>query len=267
MDFSRRLEFDEIRCIQLDILKNVHDFCVDNNIRYFMSYGTLLGAVRHKGYIPWDDDIDIVMPRPDYNKFEKIYNEKQSEYKFLTNDIDKDFLYTFGKVCDIKTKIIENINFVSDIGINIDVFPIDGFDEDINFKKQYTLAKLQSKGLYIKYRPGRSLINKILYRIYKMIFTRSTQRMIVRKMIKIAKNTDYDLTDKVIQISTGHKMNKPLDKSVFEEKCLIEFEGNLFFAPQNYDEYLTSLYGDYMQLPPKEKQVTHHTYEAYEREV
>ena len=118
----KEIKNDELRTIQLDILQNVHDFCMKHDIKYTLAYGTLLGAVRHGGYIPWDDDIDIAMLRPDYERFMQEY--KNDIYKFTECRLDKDVHIGFGKVEDTRTIVIEGGN-TKNLGVSIDVFPID----------------------------------------------------------------------------------------------------------------------------------------------
>ena len=118
----KEIGLKELRDLQLDILQNVHDFCVAHGIHYSLAYGTLLGAIRHKGYIPWDDDIDIAMLRPDYEKFMREY--KDEVYRFCECRLDKDIHIGFGKVEDTRTIIIEAGN-TKNLGVTIDVFPID----------------------------------------------------------------------------------------------------------------------------------------------
>ena len=100
-------DISEIRAIQLDIMQDIHDFCEQNSIRYFLCAGTLIGAIRHNGYIPWDDDIDIMMPRPDYDRFMDIYNSKGGYYKFIDHKINNKYALPFGKVYDDRTILDE----------------------------------------------------------------------------------------------------------------------------------------------------------------
>lgn len=109
---------------QLDILNTVATFCEKENINYVLFYGTLLGAVRHHGFIPWDDDVDIAMPREDYKRFMDSF--PMDKYLCLCNEKDRTFPYSYGKVNRLDTKLIEVSNLIYDLGINIDIFPIDG---------------------------------------------------------------------------------------------------------------------------------------------
>ncbi|MFR5682857.1 MAG: phosphorylcholine transferase LicD [Clostridia bacterium] len=123
------MSLEEIKSIQLDILSQVANYCDRNGLRYFLAYGTLLGAVRHKGYIPWDDDIDIMMPRPDYMQFINSFNNEKCALRVGSHYLDKNYPYVIAKVYDTSTLCKENIDVEYSIGINIDVFPIDGLPE------------------------------------------------------------------------------------------------------------------------------------------
>ena len=120
----KKLTLDEVKKIQLEILAYIDSFCKKNNISYFINYGTLLGAVRHKGFIPWDDDIDISMDREHYNMFIEKFNQDSSKYKILSLDTDKAYFNNFIKVVDTTTKIVDNRNYKTfSCGVCFDIFP------------------------------------------------------------------------------------------------------------------------------------------------
>lgn len=126
----KKLTLDEVKKIQLEILAYIDSFCKKNNISYFINYGTLLGAVRHKGFIPWDDDIDISMDREHYNMFIEKFNQDSSKYKILSLDTDKTYFNNFIKVVDTTTKIVDNRNYKTfSCGVFVDIFPMDKFND------------------------------------------------------------------------------------------------------------------------------------------
>ena len=134
----RKIDEDELKSIELDILKDVANFCDENGLRYYLCGGTLLGAIRHKGFIPWDDDIDIIMPRPDYIKFAELYNKRDSPYRTDSLLTDKNWTSAFAEVQDTRTiKIYSDFSLPQERGVSIDLFPIDGAPENEAERKRF----------------------------------------------------------------------------------------------------------------------------------
>lgn len=255
------LTLEELKKLQFDILSNVDSFCKENNLRYSLAYGTLLGAVRHKGFIPWDDDIDIWMPRADYDVFRKKY--KHSRY-FVVDKFDN-IMLPFGKVCDNQTKLIENANYSFSPGVFIDIFPIDNLPSNIRDAQS---IKVKIRTLYrlksikeIRYNKSRSVVKNILLAIlkasiallsYKSILERISKLMLKAKPYESMYLTDYNDYEKDVRIPLGS----------FESLIELPFEGKMFSCIANYNDVLTSSYGGYMKLPPVEKRVSHHAYVA-----
>lgn len=259
----RIIEFNELKKIQLEILKYIHKFCIRNEIRYFLVYGTLIGAVRHRGYIPWDDDIDICMPRPDYERFLKLFNKNKSKYQIKAFELNNNFPYTFGKIEDLDTVLIEKTGYSFPIGVNIDVFPIDGVDNDHKLiKKQIFLRKLINLKTII-YSNERNLIKNIVLYVGKFLLLPVSLKFLVGKMVKKSKKYNYETADKVCILAMGTKLNKPIDKKVFEDHLLVKFEDDQFYIPIGYDVFLKSIFDDYMKLPPEEERKSHHAFKAY----
>lgn len=253
---KNKLTLQDYQKISLDILVDVAKFCEENSITYFLICGTLLGAVRHKGFIPWDDDIDIAIPRKEYIKFLEIY--KSDKYKLLRPNNGM-FFYT--KVYDTKTVVYEKMfdyKKIQPIGVSIDIFPLDGMINDkkianrIIKKSAFYETLLRMSNQPINYR--KKLINK-LYRIATRIIG---SKNLIRIIEEIDQKYDYNESDYVIRIkTTPNGINKPLPKSIYEiEKK--EFEGFMFNVPKGYDLWLKSFFGDnYMELPPEEKRTPH----------
>lgn len=265
MKEKRRIESEELKKIQLDILKEVDSFCRQNNIQYYLAYGTLLGAVRHGGYIPWDDDIDIVMPRPDYERFKKEFYNSNNDYEIRDHEIDSNFLYSTGKIEYKNSELKENVQNPSKLGVNIDVFVLDGIkanDQRVRNKlfcwnSLYNLKQVSPKKDRAAWKNIILVLGQILLKLVPLQF-------IVKRIIYISKAAcEYDKTNYICPLVLPLKRKNPIyEKEWF---CPIElyFEGEKFYAPQNYDAILTCLYGDYMKLPPIDEQVTHHDFKAY----
>ena len=256
---KREIQLNELKKIQLNILDAVNDFCRLNNITYYLACGTLLGAIRHKGYIPWDDDIDIVMPRPDYLKFLKTFKSENLEILSIYNNNKCPF--SFAKVMDIRTQIIESTNIKQVIGINIDIFPLDGLPTNIkssnwHFYKLMFYSKLcVVKTLNISKRHSfRKNISLFIAKIFTFFFP---------KMDKLGMKYDYTKCDYagilVFPVSPAER----LIKSNFKSGGTTEFCGKQYPIPVGYDTWMRNIYGDYMQLPPKNKQVSNHSFNAY----
>lgn len=257
----------ELKEIALGILSEVADFCEKNDIRYYLVCGTALGAVRHNGFIPWDDDIDIGMPRPDYERFAQMYHSEA--FPLYTNQRDKKYPYTFGKVCDSKTILIEkNIQKPYPMGVYIDIFPMDGLPDDPQKRKKHLsrvdwhLRVLSWKRISTQKKIGS--IHKIIQCIAKLVLAPIPISTLIRRFEKSLKRYDYESGKYVGHLVTRSywgKTEKP--REIFEPYYKHPFEDCEFRVPRDYHQYLTLEYGSYMELPPKEKQVTHHGFDAY----
>lgn len=256
------INIEECRKISLDILKSVADFCENNNITYFLACGTLLGAVRHKGYIPWDDDIDIMMPRPDYKKFLNEY--KDDHYKILYPSAGR--LY-YAKVYDDRTvKYEQDVDYrkYKPTGVDIDIFPLDGFINNENklkriYKKECfleMLLRLSNQPIFNRKNPIKA-INRIIPRIIG-------SKNIVKMIEKNAQTYDYDKNDYVVRMRwSPNGFTGILPKEIYEKEYM-KFEGKDYCVPKGYDKWLTNFYGDYMILPPEDKRITHRS-EIYKK--
>lgn len=267
----RELSVEEVRTVQLDILKAVDKWCRENNVNYYLIAGTLLGAIRHKGYIPWDDDIDICMLRTDFEKFLHNFNENRDDgYKVLHSCVDKQFPYEYAKVVDTRTKLVENTDVKYDIGVNIDLFIFDNID-DLKHTGKIS-SKIRIPALIIEwknmsYSKDRTLIKRAAFRIIKGIADSVSMYWCTKRIDEAAKTYKaYEDSQLLISGSTRWFNGTQIYRREWFADCAdVEFEGCLFKAPKNYDEVLKVLYGDYMQLPPVEQQITHHDFKAYER--
>ena len=265
----------EVQQVSLDILKDVHEFCDKNNIKYSLCGGTLIGAVRHNGFIPWDDDVDIVMPRPEYDKFIHTYKSEKG-YELFSPEIKrlKEVRLRISKVCDINKTVMDKGFYdwtEEEVGIGIDIIPADGAPDD-----EYTAMK------FIKdYRRKARLLNcyRVKYASFKSLKEQGNlfQRMVflvkkvigycvgpksINDIVSFQKKIDYNSTS---HFCAGVLYGKGewLPKSIFDKLVLHKFEDTAFYISSQYDQYLSSLFGNYMQLPPKEKQVSHEFYSYY----
>ena len=251
----------------LDILKWFNEICEENNLRYYLLGGTMLGAQRHGGFIPWDDDIDVGMPRSDYNKLAEILAKRNDEkYVLETPETEeKDFYYPFSKLYDTTTTLIENTKYKIKRGIYIDIFPIDGIGDSKeesmqNFKKitaRYNLLLSRIGGI----RKGRSFYKNIAVAAMRIVpnFIINNKKLL-RQLVKECSKKSFDECRWIGNLVGAWRFKECMPKEYMGTPTKIMFEGLSVYGVENPDAYLTSIYGDWRKLPPKEKQVTHHDF-------
>lgn len=265
----RRVEtIEELRQLQLGILDCVAKFCDEHQIKYWLDYGTLLGAVRHKGYIPWDDDIDISMMREDWEKFISVFNElnqnKRYEVHFIEND--PEFFYPFAKVYDTRTVMNELDSIGPDICVYIDVFIYDNVPDDEPslkrmLKKHSLYRKLHLLSEMAGINPKGNIIRKACVYILWQLLRLIPINYFSKRSLKEAQRYNSVRTKRAGNLAYG--VNNLFSIEGLQTQTEVEFEGRKFKAPSAYDELLTNEYGDYMQLPPVEERVGHHHTEVY----
>lgn len=257
------IDFDKLKKKELEILKSFIDVCKKMNLTYFIAYGTAIGAVRHKGFIPWDDDIDVCMPRSDYEIF--IKNAKNFlDEKYFIQTIQTDPLYAlnFAKLRDSSTTLVEK--HVIDIDINhgvfIDIFPLDGYKKGEN---KILDLRITSNPIFAQEDKNKitntinSFNQKLVYKIAETIPNKlktDLSKLALPKNVLSYENAEYVacLVDSFYII--------PIKKEIFGKGTTLKFEGLDVNLPENYDAYLKSIYGDYMKLPPKEQRKNHHNF-------
>lgn len=247
---------------ELDMLKLFISICDDNNLLYFAVGGTCLGAIRHKGFIPWDDDIDVALPRPDYDKFIKIAQGLMPKNYFLqTHNTDKDYRNDFAKIRDSSTTFIESSATKLKInhGVAIDIFPIDGTPADKkeidSLRKHKTRVKRYvAKDLVLANRP---LSKKVICKVASLLCHFSTSKML-NKLENRYRQFHYETSDIVICHGGAWGDKERCPKAQYGKGVFVDFEGIKVRVPEKYDEYLTQKYGDYMTPPPESQRKPHH---------
>lgn len=263
----KEINLEELKQIQLRILIIVHNYCTSNGINYSLSSGTLIGAVRHKGYIPWDDDIDIYMLRPDFERFEKEFSDPY--LRIMSPNSDAKCIYPYGKVYDSRTSLIENVdNNMDCMGVNIDVFVIDSVPDNIRERKRlFRKNKILEDILIfktIRFRKGRSILKNVCLFLGKLFFYPVSLRRIITNKFNLC--IPYNPSSKEIcNVMAGNGINACIPSNYMKNFMDINFEGRIFRCMEEYDKYLRLNYGDYMQLPPEEKRVSTHVFKAYWR--
>ena len=263
----RKLTTDMYKERVLNVLIKVDQICRENDFRYMICYGTLLGAVRHKGFIPWDDDIDIVMPRKDYYKIaDYIIAHPELGLNYIDIYNREDTIYYCAKVCDSATVVKESrFKPVQGYGAFIDIFPFDYIPDDERERAKYKKKALHWERIVqhsskTSIGKGKNLIHSIqIFFAYVYSHCFSTSQMI-HKMHNTFIENDKDKTEHI-----GIPFETAFITADFAETTELEFEGHMFLAPRNFTNVLKTFYGNYMELPPEDKRV-HHNIECYLRE-
>ena len=266
----RALTFEETKQIELGILSYFADFCERNGLRYFLAYGTLLGAVRHKGFIPWDDDVDVQMPRQDCERLIEIFNKgNNSPYRLIT-PYDKESYYTILKIIDTRTVKVEEGIKKPPLGIDIDIFPMDGMpNDDGEYEKWFRqLISCYEQHFVLQSNSGKTLKEKMKFILQKIqIFFQYgalKKERILKRAEKLHGRYPYTCCAKVGSIECCFdEIQYRLQKEWFDEYIYATFENAKFRIPIGYDNILRAIYGDYMQLPPESQRVTHHNNQRY----
>ena len=264
------IDLDSLKKIQIKILNYVTEFCEKNSINYWLDSGTLLGAIRHKGYIPWDDDIDIGMLRKDYDKFTELFGKENGNYEFVCYENTPDFYLPHGKVCDTSTILYEPDENGYKLAVNIDIFVYDNApDDDKELKKMFDRRDYLRKIYNIKMRKisfKKDFLKNVVRFIRKATYYIFCPGMkhadgAIKEMIKNSKKYADENTTRVGNFTAFSRTS--CNKRVFDSFINVTFEGREYKAPVGYDEWLRSFYGNYMELPPVEKRVSHHSFKAY----
>jgi lipopolysaccharide cholinephosphotransferase len=261
----KEIGLDEAKKIELEILNEFVEICKKNNLRYYLYAGTLIGAVRHKGFIPWDDDIDVSMPRDDYEKLKEVMGEKNYDgrYKLLTYE-NHGTHYNFMKVVDTRTVLYEKY-FFGEIGIWIDIFPIDGLPDS------YLLTRLLCMRLEFWRRllnisvarpdNGTTEFRKKIKKIIQPIVKKIPVDYMCKKVNGTFVKYKFDTSKYVGAVSAGASYRARTVRENYDE-TYVTFEGYEYVAPIGTDILLTQVYGNYMELPPEEERIQHE-FKAY----
>lgn len=276
MNNNVELSMREIQKGSLNILFEIDKMCKQLNLRYYLAYGTLIGAVRHHGFIPWDDDIDIMMPRDDYKRLIGYFMENEKELKPLelfSYYNNENYPHMISRISDNRYILdVDNENNYG-LGLFVDIYPMDGIG---NTKEEYTRRKkLASKYSslcflstreHFEFGTTKGLKKKIL-KIPAYIYAKfKGKKFFLEKLEIMSAEKKYEEEQFVGCLVWGTDGVKAVfPKEWFEYSIGLEFEGKIFQAPIKYHDVLSRLYGDYMKIPPKEKQVSHHFYRAYKR--
>ena len=268
MKYTKMVSREEANKILINILADFDCFCRQKGLHYSLAGGTLIGAFRHKGFIPWDDDIDVFMPRPDYNQFLKCFDS--SNYKLITSGKHSDWTDAYSILTD-KNTIVYFDDRTYYHGLWLDILPIDGYPGDKIWKKSL-------KQLYFWSSVGRlkrstwldylSPMRNIMKTCGRLLLKPIPQYFVAKRIESYIKKYPIGTTKELGNNSTymllklKDRIPHHFDNSCMDDYIEVEFEGLKVMAMAGYDKYLTKVFGDWRQLPPEDQRVTHR-YKAY----
>ena len=260
----KKLDIDEIKEVELGVMDYIHNICREKGINYSLAYGSLLGAVRHRGFIPWDDDLDIALKRDQYDKlYQAILEDNNSIYKVVSWGNDSRYPYPFYRVYDSRT-VYENNYIQNDIelGICVDVFPFDDY-KDVNKEitkldmyrrlSVYTLYGIRNKEAGIK-----NIIRYLMLVAFRLTRVKTWNKKL-NDCSKVPVNSEY-----IDYLMESKKYSTKIDAKALDQVVEFKFEDRVYNIPTDYDHILTTIYGaDYMEIPPIEKRIQHDDFVAY----
>lgn len=269
------LSVEEIQSETLLMLRDLDSLCNELGLNYFIAYGSLIGAVRHRGFIPWDDDIDIWMPRDDFDKlldYDLTQKSGYSKYKICTRKNTKNYAYGMARFSNQDFKYVSTDVSEKDVdmGLFIDIYPLDNYCS--TKEKAYELYKKFKvlNKMYFFYISGKS--NTLLKTIPRMVIHGALRVIHGKKWndrIDSVINSYLDKftssNDAYVGVPVWELRFEPFKKSLFKDKKRVKFEDIDVWIPKESDKLLTKMYGDYMKLPPLEEQIPHHGYKVYKR--
>lgn len=250
----------------LEMMRWLHAFIVKNNLKYYVFGGTMLGAARHGGFIPWDDDIDIIMPREDYERLCKLLEKPIDHYVIETPySQNRDYIYTFAKFYDIKTTMREHLRKDVVRGVAIDIFPIDGLGNTLEEAKKY-YKKIDRKNAFrdarvCAYRKGRKWYKNLAIFIARLIPSSFiNEHKMCQKIDKLNKERKFDDYQYFGVNMSRYRGRDIHNKDLLGKPTEFKFENIVVYGFEHYDEYLSEVFGNWRELPPKEKQQPEHDF-------
>lgn len=264
---NKPIPLSECRRMMVDMLEDIDRFCTKHNISYQLTYGTLIGAVRHKGFIPWDDDVDIWMPRPDYSYFMEHYRHEY--YKLLSVDSDDDYPLDYAKLHDSRT-VVEETAGDGRWGLFIDIFILDGMPSKDEGERMFdTTARMRrvvaNQRFTYKLKPSlRAPLSKnAAIIIGRILHPFISVHNVLKRMDNNNRRYSYDNCEYCGDLANRKRVFLKTD---LQKTIRALFEGREFNIPAEYDFILRRIYGEYLQLPPEEKRVSNHGLKAFWKE-
>ena len=272
---EKEIRTEELKQLELGVLCYIRDKCRENGLKYYLMYGTLIGAVRHKGFIPWDDDVDIAMFREDFMKLlAAVEADRDSHYAVLSMYNVADYPFSLAKVVDTRTRLEQHgvIGTHERLGAYVDIFLIDAVPDDEDaYRALVRRVRACSRRCYLSQRKlvlrKEQLLKDLCMALVSLPCKLCPAPRAIRKLDRVSSAYEGTPTRRAgIFMDTFNQTESTLTREQWAGTVEMEFEGERFTAPACWDELLRRTYGDYMQLPPKEQQVTHHDFDITWRE-
>lgn len=273
---NKNLSMEEIQAVSFEILKTIKTICEKEGFKYSLAFGTLIGAIRHKGYIPWDDDVDIIMPRPDFEKLMVYFQEHANElqpYEAWNSSKHPDYPYTMTRIIDNRYILDVDNEKPCGMGIFVDIYVLDGAGNSIEEArnllmktKKYPSSIFLSTRKTLKHGGTKGILKNILKPFFFVYVKLMGKQYFVNKLYRIISKYNYSSCSHLACLEWDNTTASATAKIDIENPVEVEFNGERFCATANYDKYLTHAYGDYMTPPPKKDRVYHHLYKAYKKE-
>lgn len=268
MKVNNELSLNELHAVHLDMMKAFDAFCSEHKIQYFLAYGTLLGAVRHNGFIPWDDDVDILVPRGDFEKLIQ-FSEINEQYQIVSHSNNQGYYHPFhhANLTDRNTVMVENEMFQqTGKGVYIDIFPLDGVPSGTKEQKKYCKKVQLLKALYnitlshstAEIKDAKQRVKETLKSICRVFLS---EKVLYEKLERNGKKYDEKISE-FVSCTISMPSIRSYDHYIFRKADFVPtyhaFEGAKFVIPKGYDSILSNFYGDYMTPPPEAQRERKH---------
>ena len=271
----RELSLEEIHQVTLEMMDEIHRICEAHQITYFLAFGTLIGAIRHSGFIPWDDDFDILMPRKEYERFREVFRQAGHPfYRLCERKNTPNYIYGIPRFSDTRYTYVTTSRYMEqfDNGIFIDIYPLDNYGNTYDDAKRIKKKVVRLNMMYDMYinavnQQGgiRSFVQHICHRLLRIRYRDRLPERMDDMVYDIVRKNTTDMDSQVGDVVWDAYIS-PYPRAWFEERILHDFDGRQYWIPKAYDAFLRQDYGDYMQLPPEAERHPQHEYKIYRKD-
>ena len=268
----KELSLREIQLAEFGVMQKLAELCNQLDLRYYLFYGTLLGAVRHQGFIPWDDDVDVAMPRPDYEKLLAYCDENAdalAPYRLMHYRKDADYIYPIARLCDTRYHVDYEGTVEYGLGLFVDIFPLDGCGNTPReakriHRKNDALQRLTFLAGTDRFKPSlKGGLHRTVVKFFSYCYAKCFgPRYFARKADRNSMAIPFETSD-FISCTVWFDWPQWFPKEWFGNDASLLFEGQPFCVPKQWEGMMKEWYGDYMCLPPENERIGHHHYKAY----